>query len=108
MAIDFENISFDDVEIISEDEVEHSRGGKRKLPEWTPILSWSRPQVPDFFWEWRGYGQPTKEDFEEMEQDKAEALAKQHEYIDRELEIWGIRSRHVLEVRNQKEVRIKL
>jgi len=108
MAIDFDNISFDDVQFISEDEVEHSRGGKRKLPEWTPILSWSRPQVPDFSWEWRGYGQPTEKAFKEMEEDRAESLAKQHEYVDRELEVWGIRSRTVLEIRNQKEVRIKL
>ena len=51
---------------------------------------------------------PTEEEFEEMSKIKAEALIRQNEYIDRELEIWGIRSRHVLEVRNQKEVRIKL
>lgn len=96
-------------EIIDESEVVPSRRkAKPKLEEWVPILSWSRPQVPDFFWEWRGYGQPTEKDFKEMEEDRAESLAKQNEYIDRELEIWGIRSRTVLEIRNQKEVRIKL
>lgn len=97
-------------EIIDESEVVTSRrrNVKPKLEEWVPILSWSRPQVPDFFWEWRGYGQPTKEDFEEMERQREESLAKQNEYVDREIEIWGIRSRHVLEVRNQKEVRFKL
>jgi len=97
-------------EIIDESEVVTSRrrNAQPKLEEWVPILSWSRPQVPDFFWEWRGYGQPTKEDFEEMERQREESLAKQNEYVDREIEILGIRSRHVLEVRNQKEVRIKL
>ena len=108
MAIDFDNISFDDVQFISEDEVEHSRGGKRKLPEWTPILSWTRPQVPNFFWEWRGYGQPTEKDFEEIEKTKSESLAKQNDQIDRQIEVLRIRKETVLEIRNQKEVRIKL
>jgi hypothetical protein len=47
-------------------------------------------------------------DYEEVAKIKAVALAKQHAYIDRELEIWGIRSRTVLEIRNQKEVKVKL
>lgn len=97
-------------EVIDESEVVTSRrrNTQPKLEEWVPILSWNRPQVLDSFWESRGYGQPTEEEFEEMSKIKAEALIRQNEYIDRELEIWGIRSRHVLEVRNQKEVRIKL
>jgi len=101
-----------DFEIIDEDDVVVSRRGggkgKSKLPVWEPVLSWTKPNLSDKFWKDRGYGDLTEEDYEEVAKIKAVALAKQHAYIDRELEIWGIRSRTVLEIRNQKEVKVKL
>lgn len=102
LPMDFE------IEIITEDEVESSRSSRAKLPGWIPILSWGTPDLPDRFWNDRDYGHFTKEELEEIAEENAENLSAQHEYIDRELEIWGIRKRHVLEIRNQKEVRVRL
>jgi hypothetical protein len=95
-------------EEIDESEVIGRGRGSKKLPEWLPILTWGTPDLTDRFWEERGYGDLTEDDVEFVTKVKAEALAKQHAFIDRELEIWGVRRRNVLEIRNQKEVRVKL
>jgi hypothetical protein len=95
-------------EEIDESEVIGRGRGSKKLPEWLPILTWGTPDLTDRFWEERGYGDLTEDDVEFVTKVKTEALAKQHAFIDRELEIWGVRSRTVLEIRNQKEVRVKL
>jgi hypothetical protein len=95
-------------EEIDESEVIGRGRGSKKLPEWLPILTWGAPDLTDRFWEERGYGDLTEDDVEFVTKVKTEALAKQHAFIDRELEIWGVRRRNVLEIRNQKEVRVKL
>ena len=97
-------------EEIDESEVvgRSSGKGRPKLDAWIPILSWGTPNLPDNFWISRDYGDFTKEELEEIAEENADNLRNQHEYIDRELEIWGIRKRHVLEIRNQKEVRVRL
>lgn len=101
-----------DFEVIDESEVVTSgRGGgkgKKKLPKWESPLSWNKPGLPDKFWESRGYGQPTKEDFEEIEKARIESLIRQNKKIDDWLKLMGIRKANVLEVRNQKVVVIKL
>jgi len=95
-------------EEIDESEVVGRVRGKKKLPKWEPILSWNKPAPTDEFWNVRGYGQPTEQDFEEMAEEKEESLRIQHARIDAQLKLLGVRIATVNAVRNQKEVRIKL
>jgi hypothetical protein len=95
-------------EEIDESEVVGRVRGKKKLPKWEPILSWDKPALTDEFWNVRGYGQPTEQDFEEMAEEKEESLRIQHARIDAQLKLLGVRIATVNAVRNQKEVRIKL
>lgn len=80
----------------------------KKLKKWTPVLSWEKPDLTDAFWNARGYGQPTEEDFEFIKEQREASLAAQNEDIDRQLEALGVRIQNINAVRNQKEVRIRL
>jgi hypothetical protein len=95
-------------EEIDESEVVGRVPGKRKLPKWEPMLSWDRVQLSDKAMARRGYSDLTEEDVEFLEEHKASVLANQHRMIDKELELMGIRIQNVKEVRNCKEVVIRL
>jgi len=94
-------------ELVPEDEV-ITTSRKKALPKWTPLLSWDSTYDISGILECRGYTDLTKDDVEFVRKHKADDIANQHRAVDKEIELLGIRSKNVLAVRNQKEVRIKL
>lgn len=82
------------------------RGGK-KLPKWTPVLSWICPPMDDSFYESRGY-MANKSDIEEVEAIKKARLQETNDHVNKVIKILNDRKVFVQNIRETKEVRIKL
>lgn len=99
---------------ISSLNVKSRRNGKRgkKLAPFVSPLSWTKStDVSSVILDRRGYG-ITKESYEELVDEVVAAreasLEKQNAMIDKDLELMGIRKRNIVQMRNAKEVRIRL
>lgn len=90
------------------------RGGKRgkKIAPFVSPLSWTKStDASSLILDRRGYS-ITKESYEELVDEVIAAreanLEKQNAMIDKDLELMGIRKRNIVQMRNAKEVRIRL